>query len=1086
MRAPFFIRPMLLAAIVASLVACVDRADPTDPGTSKTPSVITVAVRLPASSLEVGTVLTASATAMGDGGQPIQTAAVAWSSSDTSVISVSTSGLVSGRKMGQATLYATSGGVSGQSAVAVTDSVPANVDLEPASASATIGGHVQLAATIKTKTGRVLSHSVTWSSTDTRYATVSSSGLVTGTAVGNAKIVAKASSAADSSTLGVVSAPVAALSISPSSSSISAGGTVQLTAHATDASGNALTGRAVAWQSSNNSVASITTNGLVTGIHLGSATITATSEGKSAGATINVGAGSVASVAVTPGSLGLAAGNTQQLSATLKDGAGNVVTGQPISWSSSNTSIGTVSSSGLVTASHAGSVTITATSSGKSGAATLIVSAGAISSVTVSPGSLSLVAGGQQQLSAVAKDGSGNVLGGQTIAWSSSDASVGAVSSNGTVTAGHAGTATITAAAGGKSGSATLSVTAGAVNNVTITPGSASIVAGGTQQLSAVAKDASGNVISGQTIAWSTSDATIVSVSSSGVVTGAHVGQATITAAVGGKSDAATVAVSPGAVNTITVSPPSGSVQAGNTMQLAAQASDVAGNSVTGVSFTWTSSSTSIATTSSSGLVTGVAAGSANVTAAAAGHSDVAAITVTAVTAPPPPPPPPPPAPPPPPPPPPPPAPPPPPPPAPPPPPPPPPPGSVQAVWSDKFVGSVGIGTHFSYWDLLPYGDNLNSTLASLKAAGFRWVRDGLFQDTNVGSNDRFYGVMNQVKAAGIKMVLVTQPAYLGNNQFVQPPYTNQQNLDTAVNRLGASAILAFEGPNEVDNNSYNWGGVPAFGANAKAYQAQMYQHAKQIAPGVTVIGLTTTSAGGASYVGDISSFMDAGTLHPYPSALVPTADLQGMETRLAPLNGAHKGWWVTETGYYTAPNATQNVYQPGVSEAAQGKYVPRLYLDYFNAGISHTSVYEFIDEHSTQSDAEANYGMLHNDGSPKPAYNAMKNMLALLSDPGSAYAAGSLNFSLSGTTSTIRQALFQKRDGRFYLVLWNDVLVFNNNTKSNISNANVPVTVTFGSAHNVSVYQPYTQATAISTTSSTTSLTVGVPDHPLILEVSP
>ncbi|MDQ2768758.1 MAG: Ig-like domain-containing protein, partial [Gemmatimonadota bacterium] len=637
MRAQFFPRPMLFIAVVFSLVACVDRGDPTDPGTPKTPNVLTVAVRLPASSLEVGTVITASATAMGDAGQAIQTAPFAWSSSDTSIISVSSGGIVSGRKMGSATLYATSGGVSGQSAVAVTDSVPANVDLEPASASATIGGHVQLSATIKTKTGRVISnHAINWSSTDTRYATVSSSGVVTGTAVGSAKIVAKASSAADSSSLGVVSAPIAALSITPSSSTIAAGGTVQLTAHATDASGNALTGRSVAWESSNNSIATLTTGGLVTGVHVGSATITATAEGKSATASMNVGAGAVASVAVTPGSIGLAAGNSQQLSATLKDGVGNVITGPPISWSSSNSSVGTVSSSGLVTASRAGSVTITATTSGKSGSATLIVSAGAISSVTVSPSSLSLVAGGTQDLSAVAKDGSGNILSGQTIAWSSSDASVGAVSSSGTVTAGQAGTATITAAAGGKSGSATLSVSAGAVNSVTITPGSASIIAGASQQLTATARDASGNVISGQSIAWTTSDATIVAVSSSGVVTGGHVGQATITAAGGGKSDAATVAVSAGAVNAITISPPSGSVQAGSTMQLAAQATDVAGNAVASATFSWTSSSTSIATTSSTGLVTGVAAGSANITAAAAGQSKVAAITVTAAAPPPP------------------------------------------------------------------------------------------------------------------------------------------------------------------------------------------------------------------------------------------------------------------------------------------------------------------------------------------------------------------------------------------------------------------------------------------------------------------
>jgi len=406
-------------------------------------------------------------------------------------------------------------------------------------------------------------------------------------------------------------------------------------------------------------------------------------------------------------------------------------------------------------------------------------------------------------------------------------------------------------------------------------------------------------------------------------------------------------------------------------------------------------------------------------------------------------------------------------------------------VWSDSFVNSVGIATHFNYWDLLPYGNNVNSTISSIKSAGFRFIRDGLSVDVNSGSNDRYWGVMNQLTQQGIKLVLVTQPAYLGNNTWVTYPYTNQSNLDTAVNRVGAAGILAFEGPNEVDNNNGNWGGIPAYGANTKAYQAAMYQHAKAIAPSVNVIGLTVTSAYGASFIGDISSYMDGGTIHPYPSGGIPTGYLTATETASSVLNGAHKPWWVTETGYYTAPNATQNVYQPGVSEQAQGKYISRLYLDYFNAGIVHTSVYEIADEHVNTADAESNYGILHNDGTPKPAYTAIKNLLGLLADPGSSYSPSSLSFSLGGTTSTIRQALFQKRDGRFYLVLWNDVSVYNTSSKTDISNAAVPVTVTFAAPHNVAVYLPYSQAAAISTTSSATTMTVNVPDHPVVLEIN-
>jgi uncharacterized protein YjdB len=1058
MRAPAPSRPMLIFAVVCSLIACIERGDPTDPTTPKTPNVITVAVRLPVTSLEVGHVVAAAATPLNSAGEAVPSAQVEWSSSDTTVLTVTSNGQVSGRRMGSAVVYAVSEGVAGQGSLTVTDSVPSNVDVQPQSASAAVGTQVQLAAVVTTKTGRVLSgHPVLWSSTDTRYAVVSSTGSVTGAGAGTARIVARASSVADSATIGVSPAPVAALSITPASSTLSAGATLQLTARATDAAGHVLTGRAVAWASSNTSVASISTSGLATGAHLGSTTITATSEGKRATATITVGAGAVAAVTVSPGSLGLAAGNTQQLSARITDAAGNVLTGQSVSWSTSNSGVGTVSSSGLVTGAQTGTATISATAGGRSGNATLIVSAGTISSVTVSPNTLSLTAGGTRQLSATPKDGSGNVLTGQTIAWSSADPAIGAVSSSGMVTAGHAGTTTITAAAGGMHGTAALTVVAGAVSSVSVTPGSASIVAGATQQFAASAKDGSGNVVSGQTITWSTSNAGVAAVSASGLVTGAHTGTATITAASSGESGSATVAVSTGAVNSVTITPASGSVDVGSTIQLTAQLADVAGNAVTGRTITWTSSSPSHATTSSTGLVTGVAEGSANITAAADGKSRSAAITITTpVVAPPPAPAPPPPS------------------------------GGTQAVWSDRFVGSVGIATHFNYWDLLPYGNNVNQTIASIQNAGFRFIRDGLSVDVNSGSNDRYWGVMRTLTQQGIKLVLVTQPVYLGNNTWVQYPYTNQSNLDSAVARVGAANILAFEGPNEVDNNNGFWGGIPAFGTNAKAYQAAMYAHSKQIAPSITVIGLTTTSAYGSSFIGDISAYMDAGTLHPYPSGGIPTAALASSETALAVLNGANKPWWVTETGYHTAPNATQMLYQPGVSETAQGKYVARLYLDYFNAGIIHTSVYELIDERSDGTNAEMNYGLLHNDGSPKPAYTALKNMLGLLADPGSTYSPSTLSYSLAGATSTIRHALFQKRDGRFYLVLWNDVSVYDTQAKRDISNAPVPVSLTLGSAHNVAVYQPYTQAAAVSTASNATTLSLSVPDHPLIVEINP
>lgn len=646
MRALGYLRNMLLAVVAFSVFACIDRGDPTAPGSPATPANATVAVQIPVSSAEVGDVIDAAATAMNQSGQPLPSDTIEWSSSDTSVLTVSNVGHVSTRKVGTATVYAKYRNISGHKALRVTDSIPAKVVVSPSVASAAVGAQVHLSASVATRTGRVLDgYPVTWSSTNPQYASVSSSGVVTGAQQGSAKIIAVASKVADTAVVNVAAAPIARLTVTPATSTVVSGQTLQLSAHALDASGSELTGRAVGWQSSDANVASVSTAGLVRGSRIGTATITASSEGKSATATIQVTAGTAKTITITPGSIGLVAGKTQQLAASITDSAGNAVPAQSVTWSSSSSSIATVSSSGLVTAAHAGSATITASANGATGHATVVVSTGAVSTIAITPSSVSLVTGITKQLAATLTDAAGNTLSGQAVSWSSSSSTIATVSTSGLVTANRSGSATITAAAGGASGRATITVAAGQVSVVTVSPGSASLIAGATQQLVATPEDISGSDVTGQTITWSTSDASIVKVSSTGVATGAHVGQATVTATSNGKSGKSNFSVASGPVNSIAISPASGSVQQGKTLQLTDAFTDVAGNPVTAHTVTWTSSRSTIAAVSSSGLVTGVAVGSATVTSTADGKSSTSAITVTAATvvapapAPPPPPP---------------------------------------------------------------------------------------------------------------------------------------------------------------------------------------------------------------------------------------------------------------------------------------------------------------------------------------------------------------------------------------------------------------------------------------------------------------
>ncbi len=186
-------------------------------------------------------------------------------------------------------------------------------------------------------------------------------------------------------------------------------------------------------------------------------------------AACNPGAPTIQTIEVTPATASKQVGQTQQFTAVAQDAGGNPISGVTFTWSSSNTSIATVNgSTGLATAVAVGTATITATAGGKSGTATFTVTTPpppTIETIEVTPATASKQVGQTQQFTAVAKDAGGNPISGVTFTWSSTSVSdpaitVAQVDANGLATAVAVGTATITATAGGKSGTATFNVTA--------------------------------------------------------------------------------------------------------------------------------------------------------------------------------------------------------------------------------------------------------------------------------------------------------------------------------------------------------------------------------------------------------------------------------------------------------------------------------------------------------------------------------------------------------------------------------------------------------------------------------------------------
>ncbi len=256
--------------------------------------------------------------------------------------------------------------------------------------------------------------------------------------------------------------PVASLSVALAQTSVVIGQTTTATATPRDAGGTVLTGRAITWSSDNTAVATVSATGLVTAVSTGAARIIAGSEGQSGSATVTITVPPVASVAVSLSSSSIVAGTTTQATATTRDASGAIVTGRLVSWSSDNTAVATVSSTGsntaVVTAVGSGTANITGTSEGRTGSAQVTVVATAVASVTVSLASSTIGIGRTTQATATTKDAGGSVVTGRAVAWTSDNPAVATVSAVGVVTGVATGSANITATSEGRSGSTAVTV----------------------------------------------------------------------------------------------------------------------------------------------------------------------------------------------------------------------------------------------------------------------------------------------------------------------------------------------------------------------------------------------------------------------------------------------------------------------------------------------------------------------------------------------------------------------------------------------------------------------------------------------------
>ena len=335
-------------------------------------------------------------------------------------------------------------------------------------------------------------------------------------------------------------------------------------------------------------------------------------------------------VTVNPGSTALSAlGETARFTAEVRDQNGQVMAGAAVAWTSSNASVATVDASGVVTAAANGSATITATAGSVAGTAAVTV-AQVVSAVAVSPAADTLVAFGDTvHLVAEATDANGHGVAAVTeFSWSSSDTLVARVDDSGLVESLAEGEATVTATASQVTGGTELTVVSPLPTAIAVGADTVRFTAlRQTEQLAAEVRDQAGRVMAEPFVSWSSGDTLVVGVDSAGLATAAGRGTTTVTAVAGDVSDAVVVTVTQSA-GSVLVSPAEGTIAPGGTLQLTAEAFDENRHRVEGSAFSWSSSNAGVARVDDTGLVEGVAEGTARIRATAGDASGVAEVTV--------------------------------------------------------------------------------------------------------------------------------------------------------------------------------------------------------------------------------------------------------------------------------------------------------------------------------------------------------------------------------------------------------------------------------------------------------------------------
>ncbi|NIZ91731.1 hypothetical protein [Kineococcus rubinsiae] len=391
---------------------------------------------------------------------------------------------------------------------------------------------------------------------------------------------------------------------------------------------------------------------------------------------------------------------------------------------------------------------------------------------------------------------------------------------------------------------------------------------------------------------------------------------------------------------------------------------------------------------------------------------------------------------------------------------------SHQALPADCFTDSLGVGTHLTYGNT-PYADQ-DMVAKRLQELGFRHLRDGW----GTGSSQVSSFVDDDLAPLGIGITMVQDP-----RQNADP-----EALKDMIKKELPTAIDAVEGQNENDLTGGDWASETREWTRqvAEAYDGD--PATKDIPILAPSLADTNTTAKYEA-LGDLSDWVDYGVAHDYPgNQWVMNESITDTVLKNNRITAGDVPVQVTETGY---TNGSAGGGYPGTPEAQVTEQLPKLFLDHFRQGIARTFTYELLDEKNDGS-FEGSFGLLKSDGTPKPSFETLRELVTLTSDPGKGAGdvEASLAYHLDGVDEDTRTLLLGRRDGSFVLAVYQQEPTWDGSKVRTL--AARQMTLTLGQAADVRVDDLDGDDEAVTSTQDTTTMTFNVQDGVNVLTITP